>query len=312
MMEFLNNIWIAVSTPNEQLIKFFSIPLIILEIILIFYFIDAILNLNANRKNKIVFVVCASTTSIISALFLASPFNILFNYISLFAIIYFTLKTNLLKTIIATILPSITFIIVQTLLFNPLITLLNITSEQMLSVPIYKIPVSLLNYAVLFFIILLLRSRKLHINLLDDIDKHSKSLIIFNLMFGLIYIIIEIIITLKYLDLFPLTYTFANFVMLLLYFCISLYSMSKVVKLTATTRQLESAEEYNKTLRILHDNVRGFKHDFDNIVTTIGGYVNTDDMEGLKKYYVQLQQDCEKVNNLYILNPNSINNPRYI
>ena len=32
-------------------------------------------------------------------------------------------------------------------------------------------------------------------------------------------------------------------------------------------------------------------------------------MEGLKKYYVQLEQDCERVNNLYILNPDSINNP---
>ena len=37
--------------------------------------------------------------------------------------------------------------------------------------------------------------------------------------------------------------------------------------------------------------------------------INTDDIEGLKKYYVQLEQDCEKVNNLYLLNPDSINNP---
>ena len=116
----------------------------------------------------------------------------------------------------------------------------------------------------------------------------------------------------KYLDILPLGYTFANFVMLLLYFSISLYSISKVIKLSTTTKELESAEEYNKTLRILHDNVRGFKHDFDNIVTTIGGYINTDDMEGLKTYYVQLQKDCEKVNNLYVLNPSSINNPRYL
>ena len=45
------------------------------------------------------------------------------------------------------------------------------------------------------------------------------------------------------------------------------------------------------------------------MVTTIGGYINTDDMEGLKKYYLELEKDCERVNNLYILNPDSINNP---
>ena len=59
----------------------------------------------------------------------------------------------------------------------------------------------------------------------------------------------------------------------------------------------------------MHDNVRGFKHDFDNIVTTIGGYVKTNDLEGLKKYYKQLEDDCQKVNNLYLLNPEIINNP---
>ena len=32
-------------------------------------------------------------------------------------------------------------------------------------------------------------------------------------------------------------------------------------------------------------------------------------MSGLEKYYSQLVSDCEKVNNLYILNPDAINNP---
>ena len=32
-------------------------------------------------------------------------------------------------------------------------------------------------------------------------------------------------------------------------------------------------------------------------------------MKGLEKYYSQLEEDCEKVNNLYILNPDIINNP---
>ena len=311
MMEFLNNIWIAVSTPNEKLIKLFS-PLVFIEIPLSFYLISSVLNLNVTRKNKWLYIVSTVIVSLISLFFLSSPFNLIFNYISLFIIIHFTLKTNTLKTIVAAVLPSIVFTIVQNLIFNPYIRLLHITFEQAMSIVIYKIPLTLIAYTIVFLLAFTVKNRKWYINLLDDIDKKSKSLIIFNLIFGLIYIIREIIITMQYLDIFPLTYTFANFIMLLLYFCISLYSISKVVKLTTTTKQLESAEEYNKTLRILHDNVRGFKHDFDNIVTTIGGYINTDDMEGLKKYYVQLQQDCEKVNNLYILNPNSINNPRYI
>lgn len=119
---------------------------------------------------------------------------------------------------------------------------------------------------------------------------------------------IQLFITFYYINILSLIFTFLSFISLLAYFIISLYSLTRVTKLTIATQQLQSAEEYNKTLRILHDNVRCFKHDFDNIVTTIGGYIKTDDMEGLKKYYVRLEDDCQKVNNLYVLNPEIINN----
>ncbi|MEI3395886.1 MAG: GHKL domain-containing protein [Clostridia bacterium] len=134
-------------------------------------------------------------------------------------------------------------------------------------------------------------------------------MITFNFIFGFFYMIIQGILTVNYIDILPIQFTFFNFICLLIYFFLSFYSLAKIIKLVTTTQKLESVEEYNKTLHILHDSVRGFKHDFDNIVTTIGGYVKTNDMQGLKKYYSQLEEDCQKVNNLYLLNPDIINNP---
>ena len=308
MTDFLNNLWVAVSTPNPALVKVLSIPLAFIESSLTLYLITSIFSFKAEKKEKILYIVSAALISLISMFFLKSPINLIFNYISSFIIIYLIFKRNIIKTVISGLLPSFIFTIVQSLLFNPYITLLNITFDDFMVIPIYKFPLALLIYFIVFLVTYIFRNNKLHLSQLENLDKKSKSLIIANLVFGLIYIVIEIFITMKYLNILPLTFTFANFAMLLLYFIITLYSISKIIKLKTATTQLESAEEYNKTLHILHDNVRGFKHDFDNIVTTIGGYINTDDMEGLKKYYVQLEQDCERVNNLYILNPDSINN----
>ena len=139
-------------------------------------------------------------------------------------------------------------------------------------------------------------------------DFKTKFSILANIILGLLSLITQAIIISFYIDVLPLWITFLSFVSLLAYFIISIYSFTRIVKLTLTTRKLESAESYNSTLRILHDNVREFKHDFDNIVTTIGGYIKTEDMEGLKKYYLELEDDCEKVNNLYVLNPEVVNN----
>lgn len=289
MTDFLNNLWVAVSTPNPALVKVLSIPLAFIESSLTLYLITSIFSFKAEKKEKILYIVSAALISLISMFFLKSPINLIFNYISSFIIIYLIFKRNIIKTVISGLLPSFIFTIVQSLLFNPYITLLNITFDDFMVIPIYKFPLALLIYFIVFLVTYIFRNNKLHLSQLENLDKKSKSLIIANLVFGLIYIVIEIFITMKYLNILPLTFTFANFAMLLLYFIITLYSISKIIKLKTATTQLESAEEYNKTLHILHDNVRGFKHDFDNIVTTIGGYINTDDMEGLKKYYVQLE-----------------------
>ena len=57
---------------------------------------------------------------------------------------------------------------------------------------------------------------------------------------------------------------------LLAFFVIALYSIIKTSQLQLTSENLEEAQLYNKSLKILHDNVRAFKHDFGNIVQAIG------------------------------------------
>ena len=163
-------------------------------------------------------------------------------------------------------------------------------------------------YICVLLIIAIIKSRKLKLVFIDNIDKKTKLLIYTNLILGIAAIIFHSITFFYYIDTLPIFVTLLSSISLLAYFIISLYSFTKIFKLILTTRKLESAESYNNTLRILHDNVRGFKHDFDNIVTTIGGYIKTNDMEGLKVYYEQLEDDCQKVNNLYLLNPEVINN----
>ena len=309
MTEFLNNIWVALSTPNERLMKILSFPLFFIEIPLSLYLILSIFKIHCDKKTKIYYIFLTIFSGMTSMFFIKNPFNIIYNYIFSFLIIHIILRINFIKTFIASFLPSLIFTIIQSLILKPYISILNISYNDAINIPIYKIPFTLLIYALVFILTFLIKNKKIKLISLDNFDKKNKSIIFLNIFLGITYVIIEIIITMNFLDILPLSFAFANFIMLLLYFSISLYSISKVSTLNSTTKQLESAEEYNKTLKVLHDGVRGFKHDFDNIVTTIGGYINTDDMEGLKKYYKELQKDCEKVNNLYILNPESINNP---
>lgn len=308
-MELLNNIWNALSTPNETLTTIISSPLTFLEVYLMMALFLLILKIETTCRQKIIYVILASIVSLLTKYLIPSPYNVFINYILLFIIIYFLFKQSYLKTLLAVVCPSLIFGLIGILILNPYLNLLNINYEQSETIPIYRLLHMLIVYAFAFIIILILKYKHIGLSQLDEIDKKNKNIIIFNLILGLFTLSIQLIIAFYYTDTLPLIITFLSFIALLIYFALSIYSLTRAMQLSVTTKKLESAEEYNKTLRILHDSVRGFKHDFDNIVTTIGGYVKTNDMEGLKKYYVQLEDDCQKVNNLYLLNPEVINNP---
>ena len=309
-MDILNNIWTAISTPNELLINILLIPLsFFIETPLSLKLFSSALNISPIKKQKICYIVLISLTSLFTSYFVNAPFNLILNYILYFFIIYKIFKLSILKTIIATILPAIMFSLVGILILNPYMTIFNISYIDSEIIPIYRLIYLFLMYLIIYVFILIIKSKNLKLNLLDNIDKKNKKILFTNMILGLLVICIQSFLTVYYTNSLPIFITFLNFLSLFLYFSISLYSLTRVMKLVSTTQKLESAEEYNKTLHILHDSVRGFKHDFDNIVITIGGYIRTNDMKGLENYYSQLEEDCEKVNNLYILNPDIINNP---
>ena len=117
-MEIFNNIWTALSTPNEGLVNILLIPCAFIENVLIMYLFLYILNIKANRKQKIIYVILSSICTLITNNFISSPFNTIINYVILFIIIYFVFKQNILKTTLAVFLPLIVFALLSSLLLN--------------------------------------------------------------------------------------------------------------------------------------------------------------------------------------------------
>jgi len=307
-MEILNNLWLAVSTPNETLMSIIAIPGTIMENVLIMLLFTSILNISIDKIKSFIYVFSLSVIGIFTMNFIQTPFNIFINYIMPIVIAYIIFKRSLFKTIAATIISLIICNLVNILVLNPYLTAFRITAEILTIVPMYRLIYIFIVYIVIFLIIFILRHRKLKLDFLEDIDKKNKFIIISNLFFGILAIITQSIVLFYYVDKLPIFITFFSFISLLVYFAISIYSLTRTFKLILTTRRLQSAEEYNHSLRVLHNSVRSFKHDFDNMVTTIGGYIKTNDMDGLEKYYSELVDDSERVNNLYILNPEVVNN----
>ena len=308
-MEILNNIWSALSTENETLIRIISIPAIIIEIYLSFCIFTLVLKTNYTKTQKKIYILSISTASIISNLFIPTPFNVIINYFFIFIILMCYFKFTFVQTILAIIIPFAVFGLSNSLIMNPFLKTFKITFETASNVPIYRILYTFCTYFLIFLIMQLVNYKKWKIPFNSGLDKKTKKIILLNITLGIFTLIIQIFLNFNYINTIPIIFTIFNYVLLLAYILTSFYSLIKAMKLDIATRDLENAESYNNSLTVLYDNVKGFKHDFDNMVNIIGGYIQVNDFEGLKKYYDSLEKDCARVNNVRMLNPNIINNP---
>ena len=310
MIQFLNNILTFFNFDVTDIIYFLIAGSI--ENYLFLTLLLLIFNVKASKKQKILYVILTICISKITSEFVPSPFNVIINYSCTILMLIFIFKIGILKSLTSLILTSFAFGTLNTLLQNPYLTILDIPFETFMNTPKYRIPYLIILYtSLLILIIFLNKSRKIkfRLDLLDSLDRKTVTLIILNLIAGFLTLCIQLIITTYYIDIVPLTITLLNFILLLSFLSLCFHGFNRIINLTITRKDLECAEEYNKSLEILYDEVKGFKHDFNNIVYYLDGYIENDDMNGLKEYFNEMKKDCKITNNLSLLNPRIINNP---
>lgn len=308
-MKVLNNIWSSMTTENEMLTKIVGLPLIFIEVTISMLLFTSILNIKADKKQKAAYIIFSSILGILCSIIIPKPYSNIITLIIMPLAIMYIFKINFLKSLLAELMPIICIVISEIIISRLFLLIFNTNYSVCANIPVFRLGINLSIYLFLFGIYKLIDHFKFNINMLDSISKRNKKILIFNAIFAIIVIFVQMYLIGYYNDNLPSFIVFINILSLIAYFFISIYSLIKTMKLEKTTADLEEEKLYNKTLQILHDNVRAFKHDFSNIIAGIGGYIATKDMDGLEKYYKQLLQDCNQVNNLSSLSPDSINNP---
>ena len=108
---------------------------------------------------------------------------------------------------------------------------------------------------------------------------------------------------------YPFLLLLFNIIMNILLVVLSVYNTYKNVQLEKKKHELKLAEQHNKTLNALLDSIRAFKHDYSNMVHSLGGYITFGDMEGLAKFYEGLTRETKKAGQLESISPTKITEP---
>lgn len=123
-------------------------------------------------------------------------------------------------------------------------------------------------------------------------------------------IILGIIIFISFI--FQIIIITSNTLLILSYLFIAILVISISIcfyKLIKSYEALEVEKLNYKKLSTSYDSLRAFKHDYSNIIQSIGGYILLNDMNGLKTFYKDLTKETSEIDNISILWPEMINNP---
>lgn len=308
-MEILNNLWSVLVTEDENLTKYVSLSLTFIEIYVTMKLFTTVLNISYTKKQRNIYVLLMSTLIILTNLFASSTVNMFVGIILLPVIIKITFKTSVLKSILAEIIPMIVFLLLETIYLKLCDIIFNITPNQCKNIIAYRIPYMLTIYLTNYLIARGISAIKVNLGIFENLDKRQKRLLIINLVFVLICIAAHFYLLIFYNEHLPFHIVLISMLSLFTYSIISIYSIIKTLLLEITKSDLEQSQLHNKTLELLYENTRAFKHDFSNIMTALGGYVYKKDLDGLEKYYSKILDECHINNNLSSLNPTIINNP---
>lgn len=308
-MEIFQTIWTSLTTENEFLTNLVIIPLYFIEAYVSMLLFCTVLNIKYTKKQQLVYVFAISLFSIFSKFIIPTPYGSFINAIAMVLFIIFILKVTLFKAIFALFIPFLATAVLESIIARLYYITFNVDYIIGMNIPLQRLIGTLFMYFMIYCLYLLIKYFKLNIPKIEILDKKKKILLVISTVFGIILICTQIYTVAFYVTNIPLFVILISVSSLIAYFVISLYTIFTVAELETTSMKLEEAELYNKTLQILHDNIRAFKHDFWNIVQGIGGYIGKNDMEGLKKYYSKLVEDCHQVNNLTALSPSVVNNP---
>ena len=312
-MEILQTIWTSLITPNEELttiiFNYCGFFILLIELTVNMLLFTTILNISATKKQKTKYVLISAIISSISTLFFFFLYRTFINMITCPILVKYIFKTNIFKGLLSEIIPVAIIVLIETIVSKLFYLILHIDYNTLYNIPLARMCIIISAHFSVYILYRLSTYYNFHIKFIENIDFKNKSVLIINSIIGIITIAMQIYLIIFYNNNLPFIVILISIITMFAYFFISIYSLIKTSKLEITSRNLEEAQVYNKTLQILHDNISAFKHDFANIIQSLGGYVQTEDLGGLKKYYSQLLSDYQDVNSMSILNPNTINNP---
>lgn len=240
------------------------------------------------------------------------PLNVVTSTLIIFISLLFILKTNLLTSFFLILLTFTLASITELISIYIILFIFKINMQSLLNSPIMCLLVIILQtifiYSLIKLFIFYLKRRKNDIitTSLKQISKKQLNIFIIGII---IYIIPQMLLFIINKYSYPIIFLIINSIQFILTSIFLLIYLKKDIEHEKTQSDLITSELHNKTMVGMVDGVRTLKHDYNNIMQSLNGYVSTKQYDKLQDHINNVLRECNVVNNLSIIDPNIFNEP---
>ena len=261
-------------------------------------------------KSKYLIATFLCTLIYLSLLYiLGDKLKIIIGFISIVSVMTYILKTNVYKVALAYVVTSIIILLLDTLCVIIVYLAFGKTNfDNVTTLSSYYLTMTLL-ILLTFIASFAIKYFKLTFTKLNSDNTHLG--IAFNSLLTLLFVLPGLIIIVSYIDNQPLSINIVilNLITMFAMLVLSIFNSQKRYNLLLSQQEVECQKSYITILQSLVDNLRTFKHDYNNTLSTLAGCAQLDDIKSLKKVLKGVLDESKKISTLDKLNPDTIKNP---
>ncbi len=255
-----------------------------------------IFNIQKIKESKLLII--QTVLSMFTNVFLPIGVNSIINILVQMILYKKILKLETEKMCLAIIINSIISIVSETL----------IVIKKSMNLEVVNI-VSLMEVIIKLIIITVIKNKNTQFKIEECSNEKAKYKISIISAISLIVIFILKLKLITDINIIP-AYLYILFDgIIVAYLVVLMKNILAILKENSINVRVQNLEGSNKRLQENYDNVRAFKHDFNNIIQGIGGLIIAKDMHGLEDMYKSISKECQEINEKQAINGDIINNP---
>jgi len=261
---------------------------------------------NYQREKKLLISYIAITSTVASALFFLDNYigiqmRALIILLFMMFMSYAVLKLTLFQTIVSNITYSIALAIGDISTVFIMVKVYGYTLKDINS----QVPLSLVSeliiYGMVIIIILLIRFIK---QTQEMTDKYKRSISIRTSLYMFVTFIIIAVnysMYIKFIGVVDQSIILINVAIMWLYLILSLYINFTNSALALKEQQYDQQQDYIRTIDSLINDFRRLKHSYANTIYGFYGYIQENDLKGLKAYYNEVADEAKRMDSSLLL-----------